>query len=423
MQCHLLSFEGPDPYAEAGGLASRIKGLSHALVNANFETHLWFVGDPQLLGYEMRAGLHLHRWCQWISQYHPVGVYDGEEGQRADYAASLPPFLFARFLLPALQRGDHVLVMAEEWHTVDAIFHLDWLLRVNGLRGQVTLLWNANNTFGFDRIDWERLHRSAIITTVSRYMKGLMQHLGVDAIVISNGLPEDAYLLPDEEAVSKLREQLSGRTIITKVARWDSTKRWALAIQAICAMKKEGLRPLLIARGGKEPYGSEVLRTAGALGLRVQERSLCSSDEHGVLKALNGVDEVDVVSLLTPINSEVRGVLFSGSDAVLANSTHEPFGLVGLETMAVEGIACIGNTGEDYAIPGYNALVTETNDPWEFISLFGALKRNRTRERALRHAARRTAQQYAWPKIIQRVLLPKLTALAGPGPVPPRQAA
>ncbi len=125
MQCHLLSFEGPDPYAEAGGLASRIKGLSHALVNANFETHLWFVGDPQLPGYEMSAGLHLHRWCQWISRYHPVGVYDGEEGKRADYATSVPPFLFAHFLLPALQRGDHVLVMAEEWHTVDAIFHLE----------------------------------------------------------------------------------------------------------------------------------------------------------------------------------------------------------------------------------------------------------------------------------------------------------
>jgi glycosyltransferase involved in cell wall biosynthesis len=423
MQCHLLSFEGPDLYADAGGLASRIKGLSNALVNANFETHLWFVGDPHFPGYEVSAGLYLHRWCQWISQHHPVGVYDGEEGKRADYAGSLPPFLLVHFLLPALRHGDHALVMAEEWQTVDAVVHLDWLLRLNGLRGQVTLLWNANNTFGFNRIDWERLRKSAIITTVSRYMKGLMRHLGVDAIVISNGLAEDAYLLPDEEAVRKLREQLSGRTIITKVARWDSAKRWGLAIQAICAMKNKGWRPLLIARGGKEPYGSEVLQTAGALGLRVQERALFSPNEHGMLKSLEGLDEVDVVSLLTPINSKVRGVLFSGGDAVLANSTHEPFGLVGLEAMAVEGIACIGNTGEDYAIPGYNALVTETNDPWEFISLFGALKRNRTRERALRHAARRTAQQYAWPKIIQRVLLPKLTALTGPEPVPPRQVA
>jgi hypothetical protein len=30
---------------------------------------------------------------------------------------------------------------------------------------RVTILWNANNTFGFDRIDWERLSRAAVITT------------------------------------------------------------------------------------------------------------------------------------------------------------------------------------------------------------------------------------------------------------------
>ena len=46
MQFHLLSFEGPDEYARAGGIASRITGLSEALAAAGFETHLWCVGDP-----------------------------------------------------------------------------------------------------------------------------------------------------------------------------------------------------------------------------------------------------------------------------------------------------------------------------------------------------------------------------------------
>ena len=31
--------------------------------------------------------------------------------------------------------------------------------------------------------------------------------------------------------------------------------------------------------------------------------------------------------------------------------------------MAVAGVACTGCSGEDYAVPGYNALVLETNDP------------------------------------------------------------
>ena len=73
-QFHILSFEGPDGYAPAGGIASRIAGLSEALAGARFETHLWFVGDPNLPGHENRGKLWLHRWCQWISQYQPAGV-------------------------------------------------------------------------------------------------------------------------------------------------------------------------------------------------------------------------------------------------------------------------------------------------------------------------------------------------------------
>src|ERR671914_2243512 len=93
MQFHMLSLEGPDPYAQAGGIATRVSGLAQALADTGFETHLWFVGDPELPGHETCDFLQLHRWCQWISRYHPAGVYDGEEGKRADYAASLPPYL------------------------------------------------------------------------------------------------------------------------------------------------------------------------------------------------------------------------------------------------------------------------------------------------------------------------------------------
>jgi hypothetical protein len=98
MQCHVLAFEGPDLYAQAGGIASRVMGLTEALAAAGFEMHLWFVGDPSLPGYELRGQLHLHRWCQWISRYHPGGVYDGEEGKHADYGTSLDPVLPASLM-------------------------------------------------------------------------------------------------------------------------------------------------------------------------------------------------------------------------------------------------------------------------------------------------------------------------------------
>lgn len=412
MQFHVLSFEGPDTYACAGGLASRITGLVHTLSEAGYETHLWFVGDPHLPGHEILDRLELHRWCQWISQYHPGGVYDGEQGKRADYAASLPPFLCQEVLLPYLQQGKRAVILAEEWHTVDAVLHLDWLLRNAGMRHQVTILWNANNTFAFEHINWGRLAEAAIITTVSRYMKHLMQDLGVNPLVIPNGLSADTLLPPEREVVATFRAQVRGRTVVSKVARWDPNKRWLLAIDTVGAMKRVGWQPLLIARGGVEPYGAEVLAAAAASGLRVIDRRLPKRGAGGLLHALEGLEGVDILNLCSPLDSESRLVLLHSSAAVLANSQHEPFGLVGLETMAAGGVACIGYTGEDYAVPGHNALALETNDPQEFLDLFGTLRVNPSLERALRRAGRATAQHYTWSQVIRRTLLPRLGLIA-----------
>jgi glycosyltransferase involved in cell wall biosynthesis len=129
------------------------------------------------------------------------------------------------------------------------------------------------------------------------------------------------------------------------------------------------------------------------------------------LEAMAGINGADVVSLRSPIDPESRRVLFRSAAAVLANSGHEPFGLVGLEAMAAGGVACTGCSGEDYAMPGENALVLETNDPWEFVGLFGALRANPVRERALRQAGQRTARRYAWSQIIHQILLPRLQLL------------
>jgi glycosyltransferase involved in cell wall biosynthesis len=416
VQFHILSFEGPDPYAQAGGIASRVTGLAQALADAGLETHLWFVGDPELPGHETHDFLQLHRWCQWISRYHPAGVYDGEEGKRFDYAASLPPYLCQDVLLPHLLGGGQVAILAEEWHTVDAVLHLDWLLRQAGVRQQVTMFWNANNTFSFERIDWGRLAQAAVITTVSRYMKHLMWGLGVNPLVIPNGLAAEAFVPPAQTAVAAFRSRLEGRTVVSKMARWDPDKRWLLTIDTVGAMKQAGWRPLLIARGGVEPHGAEVLSTAAAQGLRVLERAMPEPGIPSLLHAVSRVDDADIVSLCSPVDPPSRQLLFHCSHAVLANSGREPFGLVGLETMAAGGVACTGCSGEDYAVPGRNALVLETDDPQEFLGLFGVLRANSSQERAIRQAGLVTAQDYQWTEILGRVLLPRIHGLA----VPPR---
>ena len=413
MQFHLLSFEGPDTYASAGGIASRITGLATALADAGFETHLWFVGDPQLSGHEQRGQLRLHRWCQWISRYHPGGVYDGEEGKRNDFARSLPPVLTHEVLVPYLcaQPDARAVILAEEWQTVDAVLHLDWLLHRAGVRQQVTILWNANNTFGFERIDWNRLMHAAVITTVSRYMKHRMHSLGVDPLVIPNGLSADALLPPERSAVAELRHRLRDRIVLTKVARWDPDKRWSLAIDIVVALKRLGSRPLLIARGGMEHYGHDVMRRASAAGLRVVDRTLRQPGARGVVEAMEALENADMVNLRSPLDADSRRVLFRSASAVLANSGHEPFGLVGLEAMAAGGVACTGCSGEDYVIPGHNALVLETDDPHEFVELYRALRANPLRERALRRAGQLTARRFSWSAITRRTLLPRLSLL------------
>jgi glycosyltransferase involved in cell wall biosynthesis len=413
MQFHLLSFEGPDDYARAGGVATRVTGLARALAEAGHECHVWFIGDPELPGHERQGEVHLHRWCQWISGYHPAGVYDGEEGKRVDYATSLPPFLVEQFLAPALREGRRTVILAEEWHTVDAILHVDLLLRRQGLRERATMLWNANNTYSFERIPWNRLAQAAIITTVSRYMKNLMGVQGLDPLVIANGLEPEAFVLPERDAVAAFRAQTRGRTVVAKVARWHPDKRWLYAVDTVKVMKQRGGRPLLLARGGVESHGTEVYAAAAAAGLRVVEPDCTVRGASGLLAAMRENREADILCLRMPLDAEARRLLFRCSEAVLANSEHEPFGLVGLETMAAGGIACVGTSGEDYAIPGNNALALETNDPNELVSLLSGLRRRPDWGRAMRGAARRAAEMYRYSSIVERVLLPRLSWLAG----------
>ncbi|HEX2675016.1 MAG TPA: glycosyltransferase family 4 protein [Polyangiales bacterium] len=406
----MLSFEGPDPYARAGGLASRVTGLSQQLAALGHDTDLWFVGNPEAPGHERVDGVQLHRWCQWLSALHPRGVYDGELAKEADYAKSLPTFLLPS-ILGDLRKRREVVVLAEEWHTVPCVLHLDALLRERGLRSRVRILWNANNTFGFERIDWPALARAATITTVSRYMKHAMRPCGVDAIVLPNGLEPSAYLDVDSGLERAFSERVAGRLLLTKVARFDPDKRWLGTIDVVAALKRRKQRPLLVARGGMEAHGHDVLARARAHGLVISDRTLQPGPE-GLIAALSDTRGVDIVHLTSHLDTEARRLLFRGSVSVLANSTHEPFGLVGLEAMAAGGVACTGSSGEDYAVPNQNAIVLQTAAPEEAVTKLERLQLHPDQARALRREGVVTARNYAWRSVIERDLIPQLEIVA-----------
>src|SRR5690348_6234970 len=123
-QFAVVSFEGPDEYARAGGLAVRVRDLTEALAGEGFRTHLFFVGDPRLPGEETRGCLTLHRWCQWISAFHPDGVYDGEWGKMQDLVYSLPPYLIDQIIRPGIAEGRITVVMGEDWQVAPVMIAL-----------------------------------------------------------------------------------------------------------------------------------------------------------------------------------------------------------------------------------------------------------------------------------------------------------
>jgi glycosyltransferase involved in cell wall biosynthesis len=402
----VLSFEGPDQYSQAGGLGVRVKGLSRALARRGYDTHLYFVGDPDLPGEEtLEAGkLHQHRWGQWISAQHRGGVYDGEEGKIRDWNLSLPPSVIEKVIAPAVADGGYVVVLGEEWHTSWSMSLISDTLYRHGLRDRVVMLWNANNTFGFHRIDWAALTQAATLTTVSRYMKFEMWDWHQNPIVIPNGIPRSSIADADPVAVAEVRAAAAADHLCFKIGRFDPDKRWLMAVSAAAYMKRHGSRVKLLMRGGREPHGGEVLNHARHQGLVVIDAAT-PPDPAGLAALLRANPEVDVINLTTFVRDDLLAVIYPACDAVLANSGHEPFGLVGLEVMAAGGLAVTGATGEDYAQAYRNALVVETSDPVELVTELMLLKEKPNLAARIRTRGRTTAREYTWEKVIDQLLL------------------
>jgi glycosyltransferase involved in cell wall biosynthesis len=402
----VLSFEGPDRYSLAGGLGVRVSNLCQSLASSGYRTRLVFVGDPKQPGEEMRdeGRLVLHRWCQWISDYYPDGVYQGENEKLYDFNESVPWFVCDQIVKPAVEQNKLVVIMGEEWHTAEAMCRISDLLHSNGLRDHAVMFWNANNTMSFDRINWGRLAYTTRITTVSRYMKHIMWRMGIDPLVIPNGIPSSLLSKVSSWTAERLRKSLDAELVLAKVARWDPDKRWNMAIEAMASLKAKGKKTVMLARGGIEPHGEEVMCNARSLGLKVREVRTQGNSFTDYLQAIRQGDGADILNLRFHCPQSLLKFVYHTSDAVLANSGHEPFGLVGLETMAAGGIAFTGSTGEDYAIPYRNAIVMETADPKEIESYITYLDKHPDEKHHIRRAGRGTAKQYVWEKVIKNLV-------------------
>ncbi|MEX2154441.1 MAG: glycosyltransferase [Gemmatimonadaceae bacterium] len=416
----LIAFEGPDAYSQAGGLGVRMSGLGQTLAQLGYSTHQFFIGDPSLPGEEltMDKRLVLHRWSQWISASCPAGVYDGEEAKHDDLTRSLPAYALERVILPAIAAGRRPVILLEEWQTAEAACALSDALRDRGVRDRAVLLWNANNPYGFDRIDWQRLARSVSITVVSRYMRSIVRSCGVDARVIPNGISAD-LLSPVARADVRFVRAALGQApragLLFKMARWERDKGWGQAIDAVWRLRHMGRRIVFVGRaGGTSGRGGALAADAHARGLR----AVHLEDETEFRAQLGPLTRAgaDVISLGFGVTPDLARTLFAAADGVLANSVSEPFGLVGLEAMAAGGIAYTGGTGEDYAIAGHNAIVLQTLDPNEIVAYWDDLSSSPEHTARLRREARKTAREYEWSRVIQRFLTSAATAASSMEP-------
>ena len=408
----VISMEGPDQYSQAGGLGVRVSQLTLALAAQGYPVGLFFVGDPSLPALELRQGVELHRLAQEVSRNFPRGIYDGEEVKRDHLAATFPPELVRDWVVPAIESGSTPVLLFEEWHTAGWTRTVSDLLWRRGLRDRCVLAWNANNQFGFEAIDWRALAYTASVTTVSRYMRVLVQARGVDPLVIPNGIPQVALTRPDPGAVNRVRRAGGDRATLLKIGRFHPDKRWQQAIRALASLRRAGLPVRMLARGGGEAYGRQLMAEARELGLQVRRWTEPITDARDLAQALQASSDYDLIELATFLPEPLLPIMYRSSLAVLANSGFEPFGLVGLETMAAGGIAVVGATGEDYARHLQNSLVVQTEDPSELAQVVAQLHRQPGLAAAIRRRGQATARSFTWDEVIRSDLLPLLPLMA-----------
>jgi glycosyltransferase involved in cell wall biosynthesis len=176
------------------------------------------------------------------------------------------------------------------------------------------------------------------------------------------------------------------------------------SVEAIARLKNMGLKTVLLARGGKESYGWDVINRARSLGLIVREAVASSHDHNGYLSALTAAMPADIIDIRFRLPLDFLVLMYRAVDAVLANSSHEPFGIVGLEAMAAGGVVFTGSTGEDYSIPFVNSFMIETADPMEIVSYVVHLRNYPEQVKQMRNSARFTSRYFTWEAAVQNLI-------------------
>jgi glycosyltransferase involved in cell wall biosynthesis len=414
----VLCFEGPDDYSMAGGLGDRINHLTNSLADIGFVVHHMFIGDPWMDGVELRKDgrLILHRWCQWISEIHRGGVYDGERWKFDDFTKSAPPFVVQDLVHPAVSAGKQVVILGEEWQTANAICCIHDLLHMYRLRDKVKMFWNANEIYGFEQVDWRYLSRATTITVVREHMKQILLNIGINPAVIPNGIPEALLEEGDQDSVSQIRKMAGTDVVFSKVSRWRQDRGWKAAVDAIYKLNKVGESASLLACVGTEADRKRIAHQLVSYGIGIKGINLdMNYKKSSPVAALEdewapysedlsmGGKKANVFNFAFPVPLPFLSELYRASDVVLANSDHDPFAL-DMEAMAAEAIVFVGRKAQGHIKHMYNAVVLDKYTADEILFYTSYLRMHPEKREMIRVAARETAKQHTWKEVVKKLL-------------------
>jgi glycosyltransferase involved in cell wall biosynthesis len=414
----VLCFEGPDDYSMAGGLGYKINHLTNTLADMGFVVHHFFIGDPGLDGTELRKDgrLVLHRWCQWISESHRNGVYDGERWKFDDFTKSAPQFVVQDLVHPAVSAGKQVVILGEEWQTANAMCCIHDLLHMYQLRDKVKIFWNANEMYGFEQVDWEYLSRATTITVVREHMKQTLLGRGINPVVIPNGIPEVLLEEGKQANISQIRKMVGTDVIFSKVSRWRQDRGWKATVDAIHKLNKMGETASLLACVGVEADRKRIAHQLVSYGMGMKSINLEMNSKKSYLGAAfednskpyfealpMGSKKADVFNFAFPVPLPFLSNLYQASDVVLANSDHDPFAL-DMEAMAAGAIVFVGRKAQGNIKHMYNAVVLDKYTADEILFYTSYLRIHPERREMIRAAAKETAKQQTWKEVVKKLL-------------------
>jgi glycosyltransferase involved in cell wall biosynthesis len=414
----VLCFEGPDEYSMAGGLGDKVNHLTNTLADMGFVIHHMFIGDPWMDGIELHKGgkLILHRWCQWISECHRNGVYDGERWKFDDFTKSAPPFVVQDLVHPAVHAGKQIVILGEEWQTANAMCCIHDILHMYRLRDKVEMLWNANEMYGFEQVDWQYLSRAATITVVREHMKQTLLERGINPVVIPNGIPEALLEEGNQASVSQIRKMVGTDVVFSKVSRWRQDRGWKAAVDAIHKLNNVGESASLLACIGTEADRKRIAHQSVSYGIGIKSINLDMNyknsspvaapedDSTPHFEALpSGDKKANVFNFALPVPLPFLSELYRASDVVLANSDHDPFAL-DMEAMAAEAIVFVSRKAQGHIKHMYNAVVLDKYTADEILFYTSYLRMHPEKREMIRAAARETAKQHTWKEVAKKLL-------------------